>query len=74
MCLKNAEMVDHLFLHHPVAHKAWSHIASCLDFSLCLPKKIDEFISESFEGGVLEGKAFVLWNCAVRAIGKREIA
>lgn len=57
MCLRDSESVDHFFIHCPVASTAWSHIASLLDASMCLLKKLDDFISEGLGGATLKGKA-----------------
>lgn len=50
LCKCSEEMVDHLFFHCLLASKAQVFVSPELGISLCLPRKIDDFIKESFGG------------------------
>lgn len=66
LCLREMEIVDHLFLYREFAW-GWGNLFSIFWMASCIPKKIDEWMMEGFDGGSFCVKGKILRRCATHA-------
>lgn len=70
MCLKEAECIDHVFIHCPFVHEVWSMFLKEIGFSWVFPKHFGSLISSWDMRNVLR-KGRILWNLVLPAVCRR---